>query len=69
MLVKAIAFLLDLGRCLQTQVKCGRLQGAEHLLGDQLVHRRRFQPKARLFAIFKMSRILKPDSSHTSKQW
>ena len=54
MLVKAIAFLLDLGRCLQTQVKCGRLQGAEHLLGDQLVHRRRFQPKARLFAIFKI---------------
>ena len=56
MLVKTFAFLFDVRRRLQTQVHGGRLQGAQHLLGDQLVHGRRFRAKARLLAFFeKMS--------------
>ena len=52
MLVKTFAFPFDVRRRLQTQVHRGRLQGTQHLLGDQLVHRRRFQAEARLFAFF-----------------
>jgi hypothetical protein len=55
--VKTPAFLFDIRCCLQTQFHGRRLQGAEHLLGDQLVHRRGFQAKARLLALFKKVRV------------
>ena len=53
MLVKTFAFPFAVRRRLQAQVHGGRLQGAEHLLGDQLVYRRGFQAKTRLLALFK----------------
>jgi hypothetical protein len=51
--MKTFAFLFDVRRRLQTQVYGGRPQGAQHLLGDQLIRRWRFPPKARLFAFSK----------------
>ena len=62
MLVKTLAFPLDVRSPLGDSRPRGGLQDAEHLLGDQLVHGRHFQAKS------KVPYVLQRNASRTSSR-